>query len=353
MKTVFVAVIFSGIALAAPAAETARLDYLGVNLSGAEFGSHPEPGPNNPGTLGHDYTFPTAAEVDAYAAAGFNVVRLPFAWERLQPKPNGPFDEKYLAGLDEVVRAAGAKGVAVIVEPANFGYGYGALIGSAATPNSVFADLWRRIALHYAHRPWVMFGLMNEPHDQSPADWLPSAQAAIDAIRATGAKQEILVPGTYYAQGTSWVSRGNAADFAEHITDPAHNSAFEIHQYNDADQSGRSPGPVSATIGADRLRDVTAWAEASHRRLFLAEFGANNDAPSITAMRNQLAFVQEHRAVWQGAAIWGGGPWWPDGYPLTVENRAGVFGPQIAAMKDFLPNKPSALSPVLHGRGRS
>jgi endoglucanase len=327
------------LALGAAGPASDRLAYLGVNLSGAEFGVPGEfKAKYDLGTLGHDYTFPAAAEVDAYAAAGFNVIRLPFAWERLQPQANGPLDATYLAGLDEVVRAAGAKSVAVIVEPANFGYGYGGLIGGA-TPDGVFADLWRRVALHYAHRPWVMFGLMNEPHDQAPADWLHSAQAAIDAIRATGAKQEILVPGTYYAQGTSWVARGNAADFAEHIVDPAHNSAFEIHQYNDADQSGRGPVPVSATIGAERLRDVTAWAEASGRRLFLAEFGATPSAGSITAMCNELAFVQEHRAVWQGAAIWGGGPWWPEGYELAVENKAGVFGPQIAALKDFLPRK--------------
>ena len=323
------------LALMLLAAAPGRLAYLGVNLSGAEFGV-PDAFERkyDPGTLGRDYTFPTAEEVAAYAAAGFNVVRLPFAWERLQPKPDGELDAAYLGGLDAVVAEATSRHVTVIVEPANFGYGYGGLIG-AVTPDSVFADLWRRVAQHYASNPNVFYGLMNEPHDQTPADWLHSAQAAIDAIRGAGARQEILVPGTYYTAGATWLTRGNAAAFADHITDPGGNFAFEIHQYNDADQSGRSPAPVSPTIGVERLQAITAWAEAGGHRLFLAEFGAGVDSYSIEAMRNQLAFVQAHNGIWQGAAIWGGGPWWPAGYPMAVELPGG--SPQLQALKPFSP----------------
>ncbi len=319
-------------AAAAPA--PGRLQFLGVNLSGAEFGvpdgfRHRYP----PGTLGADYIFPTRAEVDAAASAGFNIIRLPFAWERLQPAVGGILDATYLAGLDTVVRAAADKGITVIVEPANQGYGYGGLIGTD-TPDSAFADLWRRVAAHYRSWPTVFYGLMNEPHDQAPADWLHSAQAAIDAIRSSGARQEILVPGTYYSAGASWLSRGNAALFADHVSDPADNFAFEIHQYNDADASGESAVPVSPTIGVERLQRITAWAEAGSHRLFLAEFGAGANADSIAAMHNQLAFVQAHAGVWQGAAIWGGGPWWPAGYPLAIERPD---SPQMKALREFMP----------------
>ena len=316
-------------------ADPGRLAYLGVNLSGAEFGTVDKSGHRTePGRLGADYIFPTRAEIDSYADAGFNVARVPFAWERLQPEAKGPLDPGYLAGLDAVVDTAAERRVVVILEPAGLGYGYGGLIGTD-TPDSAFADLWRRVAAHYASRPTVFYGLMNEPHDQTPADWLHSAQAAIDAIRAAGSRQEILVPGTYYTAGSTWLSRGNAAVFADRITDPADNFAFEIHQYNDADQSGRSAAPVSPTIGVERLERITAWAEAGHHRLFLAEFGAGVGADSIAAMRNQIAFVQAHDGVWQGAAIWGGGPWWPPNYPLSVEPVAD--SPQLKALRDFLP----------------
>ena len=336
MKRVGLLALLLGAAAATPGlADPRRLDYLGVNLSGAEFGALDGSRHRTlPGKLGTDYIFPTRNEIDSYADAGFNVARLPFTWERLQPEPNGQLDAGYLAALDTVVDAAAARRMVVILEPAGFGYGYGALIGTG-TPDSAFADLWRRVAAHYASRPAVLYGLMNEPHDQAPADWLHSAQAAIDAIRAAGSKQEILVPGTDYTAGSTWLSRGNAAVFADQITDQAGNFAFEIHQYNDADQSGRSAAPVSPTIGVERLERVTAWAEAGHHRLFLAEFGAGVGADSIMAMRNQVAFVQAHNGVWQGAAIWGGGPWWPPGYPLSVEPVAG--SPQLRALHDFLP----------------
>jgi endoglucanase len=318
------------------AAAPDHLAYLGVNLSGPEFGvpdqmSHVY----DPGKLGRDYTFPTKAEVDEYAKDGFNLVRIPFAWERLQPKANGPFDPAYLAGLDAVVRDGAAADMAVILEPTNFGYGYGAQIGTPATPDSIFADLWRRLAAQYRGRRNVIFGLMGEPHDQTPGNWLHSAQAAIDAIRGAGAGNEILVPGTYYSQGGTWLSRGNAALFADHITDPANNFAFEVHQYTDADSSGRSPVPASLTIGADRLVAITGWAERTGKRLFLAEFGAGPDPASVMAMTNEIAFVTAHRDVWQGAALWGAGPWWPADYPLLVE-RPGPR-PQIEALKPFMP----------------
>lgn len=319
------------------------LTYLGVNLSGAEFGV---PGEfrhrYDLGRLGTTYIFPPRAEIESYADSGFNIARVLFAWERLQHEPYASLDAAYLSGLDGVVRDAAAKRMVVILEPGNLGYGYGGLIGTEATPNSAFADLWRRIAEHYAGRTDVMFGLMNEPHDQAPEEWLHSAQAAIDAIRATGARQEILVPGTYYSQGASWLSRGNATAFADRITDPANTIAFEVHQYTDADQSGRSPIPVSPTIGAERLARVTAWAEATGKRLFLAEFGAGRDEASIEAMRNQLRFVQAHSGVWQGAAIWGGGPWWPADYPLGIEP---VSSPQLLALREFLPRKSATPPP--------
>src|SRR5690349_22436644 len=103
---------------------------LGVNLTGAEFGS------NVPGTFGTDYTYPTHAEIDYYASKGLSVIRLPFLWERLQHSEFGAFDATELARLDDVVNYATGKGLKVDIDPHNYGKGFGALIGSAQTPNS-------------------------------------------------------------------------------------------------------------------------------------------------------------------------------------------------------------------------
>ena len=222
---------------------------LGVNLAGAEFGT-----PNHvPGVFGTDYIYPTHTEIDYYAAKGMSVVRLPFLWERLQRSENGPLDGAELARLDDVVSYTTGKGLKIEIEPHNYGYGFGALIGSAQTPNAAFADLWGKLAFHYQSNPSVIFGLMNEPHDQSASVWLGSANAAIEAIRAAGASQEILVPGSYYDGAWTWTTSDNAAVIGTGVQDPAHNFAFEVHQYLDADGSGTHPGVVSAEIGRQAL----------------------------------------------------------------------------------------------------
>ena len=320
------------------AAPPTGFTLLGVNLASAEFGiDDMEHGHVHVGTYGKDYVYPTHAELDDVAAAGLNVVRVPFSWERMQPVENGPLDQQQIGYMDDLVAHAARRGIAVILDPHNYGYGYGHLIGSVETPASAFADFWRRMAEHYRRRPNVIFGLMNEPHDQTPAQWLGPASAAIAAIRAAGATQEILVPGTYHTNGDSWVSQGNAARFGDKIADPGHNMAFEIHQYNDGEQSGGSTVPVSASIGAERLAAVTAWAEATGHHLFLGEFGAGPDEASLRAMTNQLAFMQAHASVWQGGTAWAGGPWWPAGNPWAMDAMGGKPSPQTRALQAFAP----------------
>ena len=326
--------------LTAAAAPLPRLALLGVNLASAEFGIEDmEHGGIHNGRYGTDYVYPTHGELDDLAAAGLNVVRVPFSWERMQPVQNGPLDREQLARMDDLVGHAAPLGITVVLDPHNYGYGYGHLVGSPETPASAFADFWRRMAAHYRQSPNVIFGLMNEPHDQTPAQWLAPANAAIAAIRAAGAWQEILVPGTFHTNGASWVSQGNAAQFGDKVVDPARKIVFEIHQYNDSDQSGGSTVPVSPTIGAERLAAVTAWAEATGHHLFLGEFGAGRDDPSLLAMTNQLAFMQAHASVWQGGTAWAGGPWWPRGNPWALDNDKGVPAPQIRALQAFAPRR--------------
>src|SRR4029453_8567658 len=103
----------------------------------------------------------------------------------------------------------------------------------------------------------VFLGVMNEPHDQSASEWLGSANAAIAAIRNAGASQEILVPGSYWDGAWRWRTTDNAAVIGSGVQDPAHNFAFEVHQYLDADGSGTHAGAVSATIGVERLTAIT------------------------------------------------------------------------------------------------
>ncbi len=317
----------------APAAGT--FQYLGVNLSGLEFGiPDPNDGGTNAGTYGQNYGSPTHAEIDYYASEHLNTIRLPFSWERLQPVENGSLNATQLGYLDDVVHYAATKGMTVILDPHNYGYGYGNLIGSAGTPDAAFDSLWSQLAGHYATQTNVIFGLMNEPHVQSPAQWVQPVNDAISAIRATGAGQEILVSGTNYDGGATWVSSGNASIFAANVIDPDHKIAFEVHQYSDSDGSGSSASVVSTTTGADRLQAVTAWAEQTGNKLFLGEFGAGQDSASIANLTNMLTYMQQHTDVWQGGTEWGGGPLWGS-YFFATDPQNGQTTPQVATLTKF------------------
>src|SRR3954452_2143970 len=314
---------------------------IGVNLAGDEFGppydNNGQPtGKPDPGVFGTEYTYPTHAEIDYYAAKGMSVVRLPFLWERIQPTQAGALDAAELGRLDDVVSYATGKGIKIEIELHDYGFGFGGEIGPQ-TPNASFADVWGKLAGHFTSNPGVIFGLMNEPHVQTAAEWLVSANAAIAAIRAAGAMQEILVPGTGWDGGWSWTlpATNNADVMGPGVVDPAHNFAFEVHQYLDSDSSGTHPGVVSPTIGVERLTAITQWAEANSHRLFLGEIGVDTQATSLVALDNTLNFIKQHTNVWQGVTYWAGGPWWGN-YMFSIEPQNGVDKPQISILVQHL-----------------
>ncbi|MEE7479137.1 cellulase family glycosylhydrolase [Methylobacterium hispanicum] len=317
---------------------------LGINLAGADFGTG-----KLPGRLGTDYTYPTNQEIDYYAGKGMSVLRLPFIWERAQLSENEPLNASELAQMDAVVGYAASRGMQVILEPHNFGSGFGHLIGSAETPDSAFADFWGRLASHFAGRDNVIFGLMNEPHAQTAQQWLGSANAAIAAIRSAGARHEILVPGSYWSGAHSWVSSDNDTVIGRGVVDPLDNFAFEVHQYLDSDSSGTHATVVSASIGVERLTAITQWAEATNNRLFLGEFGVAQDATSLAALANMVAYMRAH-PVWEGATYWAAGPWWGD-YMFTIEptglgSNQVVDRPQMDVLENFLSTLPSQSEPA-------
>ena len=310
-----------------PAYTAGGLSLVGVNLSGAEL--NPE---KLPGTTNRDYLFPTCQEIGYYAHQGFTIIRLPVLWERLQPVEDRPLDSYQIQLIKAVARCAAQHGMMLILDIHNYGTGYGHPVGSPQTPDAAFANLWSRLGKAFAEDGNVMFGLMNEPHVQTPAQWLPAVNAAIAAIRAAGARQEILVPGVAWDGAWTWLSSGNAAVLGNGVRDPGNNFAFEVHQYLDADGSGTHPVVVSTQIGVQRLSAITAWARQTHHRLFLGEFGVADNPPSLTALRNMLDYLAENASVWQGCTIWAGGAWWGN-YPFSVAPAGGKTKPQLAILR--------------------
>jgi endoglucanase len=303
---------------------TPGVQLLGVNLSGAEYG--------NPvtGRLGYDYIYPTKTEIDYFASLGLNTIRIPVSWQRLQPTENGPLSTTQLTRLQTLVAYAATKGITVDIDLHNYGAGWGADVGTTQTPDSVFANFWSQMAAYFKNAPNVIFGLMNEPNSQTPANWAIAAQDAVNAIRATGATQEILVSGSDWDTASSWVSSGNAATVGA-ITDPLNNLVFEVHQYFNPGSTGTNTHVISPNIGPQSLAAVTQWAAANGRKLFLGEFGSGSDPLSLTALGNTLNYLNANAGVWQGGTYWAGGPWMGH-YMFSADRQNGAEAPQTAVL---------------------
>src|SRR5262245_24956279 len=162
----------------------------GVNVAGLEFSSG-----KLPGKLNQDYCAPKPAEISYYKSRGAKTLRIPFLWERLQPTLGGAFAPAYLALLDAVVGQAQSLGMSVVLDAHQYGRrrqnGQVYIIGQTPTVTAAhFAQMWRGLAQRYRTRP-VIFGLNNEPHNQDVPTLVNVHNAAISAIRATGARQLI------------------------------------------------------------------------------------------------------------------------------------------------------------------
>ena len=301
-----------------------RVQLLGVNLSGAESGD-----PIN-GVLGYNYVYPTTSEIDYFASLGLNVIRIPIAWQRFQPTEDGALSTTQLGQLETLVSYAATKGITVDIDLHNYGAGWGADVGTATTPDSAFANFWSQMATYFKSAPNVIFGLMNEPNSIAPAAWAVAAQDAVNAIRATGASQEILVSGSDWDTASSWVSSGNAATVGA-ITDPDNNLAFEVHQYFDQGSTGTTTSVLSPNIGPQSLASITQWAEANGKKLFLGEFGNGSDPASLTAESNTLNYLNANATVWQGATYWAGGPWMTN-YMFSADPQNGAEAAQTAVL---------------------
>jgi endoglucanase len=335
-------------ALGAAAPCPAAIRWTGVNLSGAEFGSVPTP--NNLGTYGSSYTYPTANEVTYYIGKGMNVFRLPFRWERMQPTQFAALSTTQLSYMDTFVNNATAAGATVIIEPHNFQRYYPdpgnfqqssqGLVGTAV-PDAAFVDFWTKLAGHYKDNGRVIFNLMNEPTTLPTEQLVTTTNQVIAGIRGTGATNIIHVPGNAYtgahAWTQNWYGSANSVQMLN-VVDPAKNMVFEVHQYFDWNSSGTASStstepqigttgnPNNTNIGVERITAFTNWMKQHGMRGFLGEFALPNDrfgdgskTTGTTVNRPRLSdetlaatlnYLHANDDVWEGWAWWGGGPWW-------------------------------------------
>ena len=307
----------------------------GINLAGAEFAGNKLPGINN-----KDYVFPNEKDIKIFADFGFQLIRLPFKWERLQPVLEKDFDKQYLANIKKVVIEANKYEVKVVLDVHNYGTYKGDKIGTDIVTQQAFNHLWFHLAKQFKNNDNVLFGIMNEPNKHSALEWFPIAQGALASIRKAGAKQKVLIPSTYWSNAHRFNKKDGLysnADLLQNIQDPENNFVFEVHTYFDKDNSGRHATCPKEDIGIKRLREITSWLQDNNFQAFLGEFGASKNEDCLKIMTDTLAFIDENSNAWYGWSYWGASRWFGDYiynvYPPEVE----MF-PQAAILKSYIEN---------------
>jgi aryl-phospho-beta-D-glucosidase BglC (GH1 family) len=228
---------------------------IGINVNGGEFGSpisarESRFSNTSPGAYNTRYHYDSQATFNYLAARGVGHVRIPFRWERLQPRVGGRLDEREVARLRAAVGRAWQAGLRSILDVHNYGAyylnrdgrGVRTPIGSRALPVSRFADLWRRVSnVFKGDKRVLMYALMAEPYGmpktsgKSPAEvWETASQRAVTAIRKNHDRKLISVPGYGWDALQVFMSTHRRG----WIEDPADNFVYEVHHYWDRDHSG-------------------------------------------------------------------------------------------------------------------
>jgi aryl-phospho-beta-D-glucosidase BglC (GH1 family) len=327
---------------------TAGVRFRGINRAGPEFGNEWS------GWTGQSfYTWPTATELSAELAyldaAGFNMIRLPISWERLQHTLNGPFNAAYETQLKRVIGTITAAGFYCILDLHNYNrYAVGThtgdqadaqlttyvqhVLGDGTLTNAHVIDVWKKLGSLFKDNARVQFNLMNESHDfpiTSDA-YVGMINEVVAAIRSTGATNMVIVPNSRASDIThfgNYSPNGGSDDFTalRGLVDPAKNLALDMHQY--------LTGTVSSGtqyVGLN-FEKVTSWARANGFRCYLTELGVDPAKPyakeNITSL---LAYLDANADVWIGWSPWNLVP-----YKLTGASYA-VDGPSMPWYRPFM-----------------
>ncbi|AHL76500.1 cellulase [Stutzerimonas stutzeri] len=311
------------------------INLVGINLAGAEFGADVA----LPGTYLKQYIYPGEADFKRYAERNLKLVRLPFRWERIQPRLNGELNRAELARLLTTLNHAKKYNMQVILDMHNYYRYYGKMIGSNHVPVSAFADAWRRIAQQVANHPAIYgYGLMNEPHTTN-GKWPAAALAAAKSIRSIDSQHWVIIAGDRWSSAFHWPSYNTRLVSDPWMRDAKNNLMFEAHLYFDKDYSGYYSNRnevYDPMIGVVRAKPFVEWLSKYRLRGFIGEHGAPDFSPSaVAATDNLLRYLGQHCIP---STYWAAGPWWND-YALSLDVKNGKPRPQLPVLQKHAANK--------------
>ena len=217
-------------------------------------------------------------------------MRIAVSWQYLTNNKIGPLDDKNFANYDLLMQACLKTGAYCVIDIHNFARWDGGIIGQGGPTDAQFADLWTQLATKYAGNSFVIFELMNEPHDIDLTAWVTSAQTAVTAIRnAETAPHMILLPGENFSSAGTFISSGWGSAL-EKVTNPDNsttNLIFDLHKYLDSDNSGSSPECVMDNV-ADTFEPVADWLRTHERQAIVSETGAGVSSESVSTCHPAL-----------------------------------------------------------------
>jgi endoglucanase len=250
-----------------------KLQFVGINESGPEFGEG-----NIPGRLGTDYTWPDLGSIGTFVNKGYNSFRVNFLMERLVPNQmTGSLDAAYLRNLTETVDGITKLDAYAIIVPHN----YGRYNGDIITSTEDFGTFWKTVATEFKGNDKVIFDTNNEFHDESSTLVADLNQAAINAIRSVGAtSQYITVEGNAYTGAWTWTTTQGTdgktnGETMGALTDSVDNKLlYQMHQYLD---SVNFPYPASVR----KLTSYTRTAPAPPQPASPKPSAANVSRPQL------------------------------------------------------------------------
>ena len=314
------------------AGETIRL--LGVDRSGTEYACEQGwgifDGPSD------------ATSVAAMAAWHINAVRIPLnegCWLDQYTSANDPYAQfgdpapyegaAYQSAVGAYVALLHSYGISAILDlhalDAPDGLDVPPMADSTYSPT-----FWSSVATYFKNDPGVVFDLYNEPHSISWSCWKAGCsvttsggtyqaagmQQLVDAVRATGANQPIMLGGLGYSSDeTSWQS--------SMPTDPDHSLVVSFHTYLDN-------GCDTATCWNATIAPLAATFP-----VVTGEFGEYDCATSYSDAYMQFADGAGISYLgWTWDAIAPGS--WQCNSPSLITNYDGTPSPEGAALHDHL-----------------
>lgn len=325
------AIICLATVLAMPAQATplnCQRPVVGINLAGAEFAAS-----RLPGVFGRDYKFPLASQIRYYHEIGFNAIRLPVLWERLQPELGKPLDADYLRGLTNTLDMANQAGMRVVVDLHNYARYRSSLIGTSEVTSTAYQDLWSRLATALrGHDGLGAYGIMNEPYN-TQGGWEAWAQAAVDAIRQVDRETRIYVAGDAFSNAQRWPIT-HPKPF---VNDPSGNFAYEAHLYFDKDGSGKYnqevPEPEQEAAIRRKATPFISWLARYGKQGVIGEWGVPTS--SLDWMSSVQEFLKVANQACLDTYMWAGGSWSP-GYKLSLQPDPSGDKPLVTGLREFL-----------------